>query len=615
MNLKKQLILNCPYMLFGLYATKLGYAWRLAEGADASQKLMHYLDALGTAMQSPWPSFYPADLLVGIASGALLWMVRYVKKQNAKKYRQGKEYGSARWGGPEDIKPFIDPVFKNNVILTQTERLTMASKVPNPAYARNKNVLVVGGSGSGKTRFFLKPNLMQLHSSYVVTDPKGTVLIECGKLLQRAKYRIKVFNTINFAKSMHYNPFAYIHSEKDILKLVNVLIANTKGEGKAGDDFWVKAETLLYTAIISYIMLKAPEREKNFFTLIKMISAMETREDDEDYKNHVDQMFDELEKEDPNHFAIRQYRKYKLAAGKTAKSVLISCAARLAPFDIQEVRDVTAYDEMELDTIGDQKTAVFFIISDTDDSFNFLISMAYTQMFNLLCEKADDHYGGKLPVHVRCLIDEMANIGQIPKLEKLVATIRSREISACLILQTQSQLKAIYKDNADTIIGNMDSVLFLGGKEKTTLKDMAETLGKETIDTYNTGESRGRETSHSLNYQKLGKELMSVDELAVMDGSQCSLQLRGVRPFLSKKYDITKHPNYKYLSDADPKNAFSIEEFIACKLKVKENDQYETFEVDGYEDEPILQGNSEHPETETSGIEVEDDPFDYAALY
>ena len=491
----------------------------------------------------------------------------------------------------------------------------MASKVPNPAYARNKNVLVVGGSGSGKTRFFLKPNLMQLHSSYVVTDPKGTVLIECGKLLQRAKYRIKVFNTINFAKSMHYNPFAYIHSEKDILKLVNTLIANTKGEGKSGDDFWVKAETLLYTALISYIMLKAPNKEKNFFTLIKMISAMETREDDEDYKNHVDQMFDELEKEDPNHFAVRQYRKFKLAVGKTAKSVLISCAARLAPFDIQEVRDVTAYDEMELDTIGDQKTAVFFIISDTDDSFNFLISMAYTQMFNLLCEKADDYYGGKLPVHVRCLIDEMANIGQIPKLEKLVATIRSREISACLILQTQSQLKAIYKDNADTIIGNMDSVLFLGGKEKTTLKDMAETLGKETIDTYNTGESRGRETSHSLNYQKLGKELMSVDELAVMDGSQCILQLRGVRPFLSKKYDITKHPNYKYLSDADPKNAFNIEEFIACKLKVKENDQYETFEVDGDEDEPILQGNPDHPETETSGIEAEDDPFDYAALY
>lgn len=567
MNLKKQLILNCPYILFGLYVTKLGSAWRMAEGADASQKLMHYLDALNISMRSPWPSFHPIDLCVGFLAGTVLWMIRYVKKQNAKKYRQGKEYGSARWGRPEDIKPFIDPVFRNNVILTQTERLTMASKVPNPAYARNKNVLVVGGSGSGKTRFFLKPNLMQLHSSYVVTDPKGTVLIECGKLLQRAKYQIKVFNTINFAKSMHYNPFAYIHSEKDILKLVNTLIANTKGEGKSGDDFWVKAETLLYTALISYIMLKAPNKEKNFFTLIKMISAMETREDDEDYKNHVDQMFDELEKEDPNHFAVRQYRKFKLAAGKTAKSVLISCAARLAPFDIQEVRDVTAYDEMELDTIGDQKTAVFFIISDTDDSFNFLISMAYTQMFNLLCEKADDHYGGKLPVHVRCLIDEMANIGQIPKLEKLVATIRSREISACLILQTQSQLKAIYKDNADTIIGNMDSVLFLGGKEKTTLKDMAETLGKETIDTYNTGESRGRETSHSLNYQKLGKELMSVDELAVMDGSQCILQLRGVRPFLSKKYDITKHPNYKYLSDADPKNAFNIEKFIACKLR------------------------------------------------
>lgn len=612
MNLKKQLILNCPYALFGLYATKLGYAWRLAEGADASQKLLHYLDALGTAMQSPWPSFYPADLLVGIAAGALLWMVRYVKKQNAKKYRQGKEYGSARWGGPEDIKPFIDPAFRNNVILTQTERLTMASKVPNPAFARNKNVLVVGGSGSGKTRFFLKPNLMQLHSSYVVTDPKGTVLIECGMLLQRAKYRIKVFNTINFAKSMHYNPFAYIHSEKDILKLVNTLITNTKGEGKSGDDFWVKAETLLYTALISYIMLKAPNKEKNFFTLIKMISAMETREDDEDYKNHVDQMFDELEKEDPNHFAMRQYRKFKLAAGKTAKSILVSVGARLAPFDIQELRELTAYDELALDTLGDKLSALFIIMSDTDSTFNFLISLCYSQLFNLLCEKADDVYGGRLPIHVRCLIDEMANIGKIPNLEKLIATIRSREISACLILQAQAQLKANYKDNADVIVGNCDSVLFLGGKERTTLKELTESLGKETIDSYNTGESRGREVSHSLNYTKLGKELMSVDELATLDGGKCILQLRGVRPFLSDKYDVTRHPWYKYLSDADPKNAFDVERYLSTELSPKDYELYFVMEIDMEEAEDDEDDSDDWYEDDTDWNG--DEPLDYGAV-
>ena len=583
-NLKKLLILNIPYMFIGLYATKLSEGWWLAEGADASQKFLNYIGGLGTAFQSPLPSFHPVDLLVGISIALLIRLAVHIKGQNAKKFRKNVEYGSARWGTASDIQPYMDPVFENNIILTQTERLTMSSRPKNPAYARNKNVLVVGGSGSGKTRFFLKPNLMQCTSkdypcSFVVTDPKGSVLIECGKLLLRNGYRVKVLNTINFQKSMHYNPFAYIHSEKDILKLVTTLIANTKGEGKGGDDFWVKAETLLYTALIGYIHYCSPPQDHNFSNLIDMINAMEVREDDEDFKNPVDLLFDDLAKKQPDHFAVRQYAKYKLAAGKTAKSILISCGARLAPFDIAELRDLTAYDDLQLDTIGDKRTALFIIMSDTDSTFNFLISMCYTQLFNLLCEKADDVYGGKLPVHVRCLIDEMANIGQIPNLEKLVATIRSREISACLILQTQSQLKAIYKDNADTIIGNMDSVLFLGGKEQSTLKSMEETLGKETIDTYNTGESRGREVSHSMNYQKLGKSLMSMDELAVMDGGKCILQLRGVRPFFSSKYDITQHPNYKYLSDADPRNALDIERFLSTRLRPKPDEEYEVFEV------------------------------------
>ena len=590
LDIKKLLILNLPYILMGLFATNFGEAWRMAQGADASQKALSLISVLPVALASWWPSLHPLDLLVGICCGGGLRLAVYLKSKNAKKYRHGMEYGSARWGTHEDIAPYVDPVFQNNVILTKTESLTMNSRPKDPKTARNKNVLVIGGSGSGKTRFWLKPNLMQMHSSYVVTDPKGTILVECGKMLQRGTpkmrpklgkdhqpirdrhgnpvyetvkdkngkvvyepYRIKVLNTINFKKSMHYNPFAYLHSEKDILKLVTTLIANTKGEGKAGDDFWVKAETLLYCALIGYIHYEAPVEEQNFATLIEFINAMEVREDDEEFKNPVDLMFDALEAEKPNHFAVRQYKKYKLAAGKTAKSILISCGARLAVFDIAELREVTSYDELELDTLGDRKTALFLIMSDTDDSFNFLISMCYTQLFNLLCEKADDVYGGRLPVHVRCLIDECANIGQIPKLEKLVATIRSREISACLVLQAQSQLKAIYKDNADTIIGNMDTSIFLGGKEPTTLKELAAVLGKETIDTYNTGESRGRETSHSLNYQKLGKELMSQDELAVMDGGKCILQLRGVRPFLSDKYDITKHPNFKYTADASDK--------------------------------------------------------------
>ena len=623
MKAKKKLIQTIPYLFVALYATKLGEAWRLAEGTDAPQKLLHITQGFSAAFQSPFPSFAVFDLLIGFTLAACFRLYTYAKSKDAKKYRKGVEYGSARWGTPEDIKPFMDSKFENNIILTQTERLTMASRVPNPANARNKNVLVIGGSGSGKTRFFVKPNLMQLHSSYVVTDPKGTVLVECGKLLKDNGYRIKVFNTINFDKSHHYNPLAYVHSEKDILKLVNVLIANTKGEGKSGDDFWVKAETLLYTALISYICTQGPNDERNFTTLVSMINGMETREDDEDFKNHVDQLFDELEQRDPQHFAVRQYRKFKLAAGKTAKSILISCAARLAPFDIQEIREITSYDELELDTIGDTKTAVFFIISDTDDSLNFLVSMAYTQMFNLLCEKADDKYNGRLPMHVRCLIDEMANIGQIPKLEKLMATIRSREISACLILQTQSQLKAIYKDNADTIIGNADSVLFLGGKEKTTLKDLTETLGKETIDISNTGESRGREKSYSLNNQKMGKELMSMDELSVMDGSKCILQLRGVRPFLSRKYDITKHPNYKYLSDYDPKNAFDIAAFVACKLKPKANEEYETYEMDVTEADLRPQETEEQqlPKDEVSDNmldpedPLEDQPLDLSVLY
>ena len=601
LNVKKLVLLNLPYLLLGLFATNLGEAWRLAVGADASAKLLSFFSTLPVALGSWWPSLHPLDLLVGLCCGAGLRLAVYLKGKNAKKYRHNVEYGSARWGTHEDIAPYMDPVFQNNVILTQTERLTMSSRPKNPKYARNKNVLVIGGSGSGKTRFWLKPNLMQMHSSYVVTDPKGTILVECGKMLQRGApklgkdgkpvkdkhgkivyepYQIKVLNTINFKKSMHYNPFSYIHSEKDILKLVTTLIANTKGEGKAGDDFWVKAETLLYCALIGYIHYEAPVEEQNFSTLIEMINSMEVREDDEEFKNAVDLMFDELKERDPNHFAVRQYAKYKLAAGKTAKSILVSCGARLAVFDIAELREVTSYDELELDTLGDRRTALFLIMSDTDDSFNFLISMCYTQLFNLLCEKADDVYGGRLPVHVRCLIDECANIGQIPKLEKLVATIRSREISACLVLQAQSQLKAIYKDNADTIIGNMDSSIFLGGKEPTTLKELEAVLGKETIDTYNTGESRGRETSHSLNYQKLGKALMSQDELAVMDGGKCILQLRGVRPFLSDKYDITQHPNYKYTADADPKNAFDIEGYLKARLKLKPNQVCDVYEID-----------------------------------
>ena len=606
LNLKKLVLLNLPYFLLGLFATNLGEAWRLATGADASAKMLSFFSTLPVALGSWWPSLHPLDLAVGICCGAGLRLAVYLKGKNAKKYRHNVEYGSARWGTHEDIAPYIDPVFQNNVILTQTERLTMSSRPKNPKYARNKNVLVIGGSGSGKTRFWLKPNLMQMHSSYVVTDPKGTILVECGKMLQRGApklgkdgkpvkdkngkivyepYQIKVLNTINFKKSMHYNPFSYIHSEKDILKLVTTLIANTKGEGKAGDDFWVKAETLLYCALIGYIHYEAPVEEQNFSTLIEMINSMEVREDDEEFKNAVDLMFDELKEREPNHFAVRQYAKYKLAAGKTAKSILVSCGARLAVFDIAELREVTSYDELELDTLGDRRTALFLIMSDTDDSFNFLISMCYTQLFNLLCEKADDVYGGRLPVHVRCLIDECANIGQIPKLEKLVSTIRSREISACLVLQAQSQLKAIYKDNADTIIGNMDSSIFLGGKEPTTLKELEAVLGKETIDTYNTGESRGRETSHSLNYQKLGKALMSQDELAVMDGGKCILQLRGVRPFLSDKYDITQHPNYKYTADADPKNAFDIEGYLKARLKLKPNQVCDVYEIDAAADD------------------------------
>ena len=584
-NLKKLVLLNLPYLFAALFASKLGEAWRMTPGADFSAKVLHLTDGFATAFQSFLPSFNPVDLCLGVALAAALRLAVYLKGKNAKKYRKNMEYGSARWGTAEDIRPYIDPVFENNIILTQTEQLTMNSRPKDPKTARNKNVLIVGGSGSGKTRFWLKPNLMQCTSktyptSFVVTDPKGSIVIECGKLLQRNGYRIKIMNTINFKKSMHYNPFSYIHSEKDILKLVNCLIANTKGEGKGGDDFWVKAETLLYTALIGYIHFEAPVEEQNFSTLIEMINSMEVREDDEEFENAVDLMFKELKEREPDHFAVRQYAKYKLSAGKTAKSILVSCGARLAPFDIQELRELTAYDELELDTLGDRKTALFFIMSDTDDTFNFLISMAYTQLFNLLCEKADDVYGGRLPVHVRCLIDECANIGQIPKLEKLVATIRSREISACLVLQAQSQLKAIYKDNADTIVGNMDCSIFLGGKEPTTLKELSAALGKETIDTYNTGESRGRETSHSLNYQKLGKELLSIDELAVLDGGKCILQLRGVRPFLSDKYDITRHPNYKYLADADKKNAFDIERFLSTRLQLKPDEVYDVYEVD-----------------------------------
>ena len=601
LDIKKLLILNLPYILMGLFATNFGEGWRRAQGADASAKMLSFFSTLPVALASWWPSLHPLDLLVGLCCGAGLRLAVYLKSKNAKKYRHGMEYGSARWGTHEDIAPYIDPVFQNNVILTKTESLTMNSRPKDPKTARNKNVLVIGGSGSGKTRFWLKPNLMQMHSSYVVTDPKGTILVECGKMLQRGTsklgkdgkpmkdkhgkviyepYRIKVLNTINFKKSMHYNPFAYIHSEKDILKLVTTLIANTKGEGKAGDDFWVKAETLLYCALIGYIHYEAPVEEQNFSTLIEFINAMEVREDDEEFKNPVDLMFDALEAEKPNHFAVRQYKKYKLAAGKTAKSILISCGARLAPFDIQELRDLTMYDELQLDTLGDKKTALFLIMSDTDSTFNFLISMVYTQLFNLLCDKADDVYGGKLPVHVRCLIDECANIGQIPNLEKLVATIRSREISACLVLQARSQLKAIYKDNADTIVGNMDSQIFLGGSEPTTLKDLSEMLGKETIDAFNTSDTRGNSPSYGTTFQKMGHELLSRDELAVLDGGKCILQLRGVRPFLSDKYDLTQHPNYKLTSDYDPKNTFDIEKYLNRKEKINPNDEFVVIDAD-----------------------------------
>ena len=573
-QLKRLLILNIPYFIIGLLATNIGVAWRMAEGADLSAKLLGFFAAISPAFSNPMPSFHPVDLLIGILGGCIMRLAVYLKGKNAKKYRHNVEYGSARWGTPKDIEPFADPKFENNVILTRTEHLMMSNRPKNPANARNKNVLIIGGSGSGKTRFWLKPNLLQMHSSYVVTDPKGSIVIECGNALLKGGYNIKIFNTINFKKSMHYNPFAYIHSEKDILKLVTTLIANTKGDGKSGDEFWTKAETLLYCALIGYIHYEAPVEEQNFATLIELLNAMEVREDDEEFQNPVDLMFEALEKKKPNHFAVRQYKKYKLAAGKTAKSILISCGARLAPFDIQEVRDVTLYDELQLDTLGDQKTALFLIMSDTDATFNFLISMIYTQLFNLLCEKADDVYGGRLPVHVRCLIDEAANIGQIPNLEKLVATIRSREISACLVLQAQSQLKAIYKDNADTIIGNMDSRIFLGGSEPTTLKELNQALGKETIDTYNTSDTRGNSPSYGTNYQKLGKDLASVDELAVLDGGKCILQLRGVRPFLSDKYDLTQHPNYKYTSDYDKKNEFNIEQFLSRRLKLKANDEF-----------------------------------------
>ena len=578
-NIKKAILPNLPYAFIALYATKLGQAARLSPGADFSAKALHLMEGFAAAFQSALPSFHPIDLCVGVAAALLIRLIVYVKGKNAKKFRKNLEYGSARWGKPEDIAPYVDPKFENNVILTQTERLMMSNRPKDPKTARNKNVLVVGGSGSGKTRFFIKPNLMQLHSSYVVTDPKGSIAVECGKLMLRNGYKVKIFNSINFKKSHHYNPFAYIHSEKDILKLVTTLIANTKGDGKSGDDFWQKAETLLYTALIGYIHYEAPEEEQNFATLIEFINAMEVREDDETFENNVDLAFKELASREPNHFAVRQYKKYKLAAGKTAKSINISCGARLAPFDIQELREITMYDELELDTLGDRKTALFLIMSDTDSTFNFLISMIYSQLFNLLCEKADDVYGGRLPVHVRCLIDECANIGQIPNLEKLMATIRSREISACLVLQAQSQLKALYKDNADTIIGNCDSSIFLGGKEPGTLKELNQALGKETIDTFNTGESRGREVSHSLNYQKLGKDLATIDELAVMDGGKCILQLRGVRPFLSDKYDITKHPNYKYLSDANPRNAFDIEKYLSTRLVPKADEVYEVFDA------------------------------------
>jgi type IV secretion system protein VirD4 len=580
-RIKKQIIMNIPYLLIGLFATNFGEAWRISEGTNASEKFQSLIlyGGFQKAFANIMPSLDLMDLIVGIVCAAALRLAVYLKGKNARKYRHNEEYGSARWGTHTDIEPFEDPVFANNVILSKTERITMNSRPLQPKYARNKNVLVVGGSGSGKTRFVLKPNLLQMHSSYVVTDPKGSIVNECGSALLKNGYKIKIFNTINFHKSQHYNPFSYIHDEKDILKLVTTLIANTKGESKGGDEFWEKSEKLLYTALIGYIHYEAPEEEQNFATLLEMLNAMEVREDDETFKNPVDLMFDALEKRNPDHFAVRQYLKFKLSAGKTAKSILISCGARLAPFDISELRGITSYDELELDTLGDRKTALFLIMSDTDATFNFLISMIYTQMFNLLCEKADDVYGGRLPVHVRCLIDEAANIGQIPNLEKLVATIRSREISACLVLQAKSQLKAIYKDNADTIIGNMDSQIFLGGSEKTTLKDLNEVLGKETIDMYNTGESRGSQQSYNMNYQKLGHDLMSMDQLAVMDGSKCIVQVRGVRPFFSDKYDLTQHPNYKLTADYDKKNWFDIEKFLDHKLVLKADDVYQVVET------------------------------------
>ena len=578
-KIKKTLIKLLPYIIVGLVCTNLGEAWRLAEGADMGKKMLSFFSMVGVAFGNPLPSLHPLDLLVGTICGGGLRLAVYLRGKNAKHYRHNEEYGSARWGTHADIEPFMDPKFENNVILTATERLMMSNRPKNPANARNKNVLIVGGSGSGKTRFWLKPNLLQMHSSYVVTDPKGTIVLECGHALQKNGYEIRILNTINFKKSMHYNPFAYIHSEKDILKLVTTLIANTKGDGKSGDEFWTKAETLLYCALIGYIHYEAPVEEQNFATLIEFINAMEVREDDEEFQNPVDIMFENLEKKNPKHFAVRQYKKYKLAAGKTAKSILISCGARLAVFDIQELRELTAYDELELDTLGDKKTALFLIMSDTDSTFNFLISMAYTQLFNLLCEKADDVYGGRLPIHVRCLIDEMANIGQIPNLEKLIATIRSREISACLVLQARSQLKSIYKDNADTIIGNCDSQIFLGGSEPTTLKELTEALGKETIDTFNTSDTRGNSPSYGTNYQKLGKELMSRDELAVMNGNKCILQLRGVRPFLSDKYDLTQHPNFKYTADFDKKYTFDIEKYLNRRMKLKKDEVFDVVEA------------------------------------
>ena len=594
---KKLVLLNIPYILVGYFCDKVAWLWRVSPGNNASDKMMAVMNSFDILFSNPLPSFHPRDLLIGTGCGIALRLVVYYKAKNAKKFRQGVEYGSARWGNVKDIEPYMDSVFENNVLLTQTERLMMSGRPKQPKYARNKNILVIGGSGSGKTRFFVKPNLMQMHSSYVVTDPKGTVLVECGKMLKKGGYAIKVLNTINFAKSMHYNPFAYIRSEKDILKLVNTIIVNTKGEGQqSGEDFWVKAEKLYYTALIAYIWYEAPEEEQNFAMLIDLIDASEAREDDENFKNAVDLLFEELEAETPNHFAVRQYKKYKLAAGKTAKSILISCGARLAPFDIKELRDLMEYDELELDTIGEKKTALFVIISDTDATFNFVVSIMYSQLFNLLCDKADDVYNGRLPVHVRMLLDEFANIGQIPQFEKLIATIRSREISASIILQSKSQLKAIYKDNADTIEGNCDTTLFLGGKEKTTLKELAEVLGKETIDLYNTSDTRGTSQSYGLNYQKTGKELMSQDEIAVMDGGKCIMQLRGVRPFFSDKFDITKHKRYRELSDYDPKNAFDVEKYVKHlhHMKVTPNTQ-----VDEAFDCGEVNGQGEHSSNTT----------------